>query len=604
MSREPEIVTRFRTLMETTSEEDLTAIAYNSPAVHFALFMEIRDKNNRFIRPEPNVLQLRVSEAIETLRERCPGLRIRLIGVKPRRAGLSTFSLECGYHEAMRRPINGMTIADRKENSAMLTEKLADFTSHDSFPWENPLIQNTDASKAWANGSTWIIDTAENPDAGVGGTRQFDHYSECAKYPQTEKKNDIKTMTAALPALNGDDTIGIAESTPEGAAGWFFNTWQGAMWLDDFLKRWDEGFRPEEIWIRIFAAWWEFADNSRKTPVSKVEREFIEATLTDEEREDRKKFGLTYEQLAWRRDTIESQCNKDPRIFLYYYPKDPVSCWIASGSPRFDMETLINMELVANGIAPETGYLVRQHDGQITFHTKHDGQGDIEIYEKPIVGCSYTVIADPAESMSQTVGADPDANSVGVWRKGYQDAVNNRWRPMKLVARLKAPFHGEEDEVAAHIERLSRFYGRCIVGLEVNKGFHVMRCLQAAGIPLYKRTPINNRTGKVEEQVGFKMTSKDEREALISSLASAIMSREIDIHCNHMIDQLKAFVRKPSGKSEAALGKHDDDVIQAALAWEVTPSSATLYKETKVRNVEPRDRGRNGWRQTNAAKWG
>lgn len=599
MSREPEIVTRFRTLLETTSEEDLTAIAYNSPAVHFALFMEIRDKNNRFIRPEPNVLQLRVSEAIETLREQCPGLRIRLIGVKPRRAGLSTFSLECGYHEAQRRPINGMTIADQKENSAMLTEKLADFTTHDSFPWNNPLVQNTDASKAWMNGSTWTIDTAENPDAGVGGTRQFDHYSECAKYPQTEKKNDVKTMTAALPALNGDETIGIAESTPEGAQGWFYGTWEGAYWLDDFLKRWEEGFRPEEAWIRIFAGWWEFSDNARQTPVTDTERRYIDETLTEEEREDREKFGLTYEQIAWRRDTIESQCDKNPKIFLYYYPKDPVSCWIASGSPRFDMESLIRMEHQANSVAPETGYLVRQFDGNVTFHTKHDGDGDIEIYEKPIVGCSYAVIADPAESMSQTVGADPDANSVGVWRRGYQCATTDRWRPMKLVARLKAPFHGEEDETAAHIERLSRYYGTCICGLEVNKGFHVMRCLQIAGIPLYRRTPLNNRTGKVEAQVGFKMTSKDEREALVSSLASAIVTGDIDVSCPFMIGQMKKFVRKPNGKSEAAVGFHDDDVIQAAIAWEVTPTSATLYKDRKVKNTEPRDRGRNGWRQVN-----
>ena len=105
MTTEPEIVTRFRKMLDEASEDDLAALAYKSPAVHFALFMEIKDKNRRYIRPEPNVLQLRISEAIETLRERCPGLRIRLIGVKPRRAGLSTFSLHCGYHEAQRRPI-------------------------------------------------------------------------------------------------------------------------------------------------------------------------------------------------------------------------------------------------------------------------------------------------------------------------------------------------------------------------------------------------------------------------------------------------------------------------------------------------------------------
>lgn len=600
MSREPEIVTRFRRLMETTDDDDLTAIAYNSPAVHFALFMEIRDKNGRYIRPTPNVLQLRVSEVIETLRERCPGVRIRIVGVKPRRAGLSTFSLHCGYHEAQRRPIEGITIADRRENSAMLTERLADYSGHDSFPWENPLTQDVTHSKAWANGSKWVIDTAENPDAGVGGTRQFGHFSECSKFSQTEKKNDVKTMTAALPALNGDDTTCIAESTPEGAQGWFYDTFDGAMWLDDFLKRWEEGFRPEQVWIRVFAAWWEFAENSRQQPVSEIERQFIDDTMSDEERDDRKKFDLTYEQLAWRRDTIESECGGNPKVFLYYYPKDPVSCWIASGSPRFDMETLVLMEQTANGITPETGYLARQHDGQITFHAQRDGTGDIEVFDRPVPGCKYGVVIDPAESISQTIGANPDANSVCVWRQGYHDQATDRWRPLKMVARLKAPFYGEEDEVAAHAEKLSRFYGLCIVAQEVNKGYHCMRCLQNAGIPLYRRTPMSHRTGNIEKQIGFKMSDKGNREAMISSLASAIVTGDIETHCNHMLSEWKAFVRKPNGKSEAAAGHHDDDVINAAIAWEVVPTCATLYKVTRVRNVEPRDEGRGGWRTVNA----
>jgi len=236
MSAIPEIVQRFRSLLDESTEEELQVHAYNSPAMHMALYMEIKDKNNKWIRPEPNVLQLRVSEVIETIRERCPGTRIRIIGVKPRRAGLSTFSLFCGYHESQKRPIEGITIADCSDNSEMLTEKLSEFSSHDSFDWENRLIKDVAGEKAWSNGSTWTIDTAENPDAGVGGTRQFGHFSEVAKFPQTRIKNDVKTMTAALPSMDGDDTIGIAESTPERASGWFHNTFvDKAMWLDDLL---------------------------------------------------------------------------------------------------------------------------------------------------------------------------------------------------------------------------------------------------------------------------------------------------------------------------------------------------------------------------------
>lgn len=583
-------------MLDEASEEDLTALAYNSPAVHFALFMEIKDKNNRYIRPEPNVLQLRVSEVIETLRERCPGIRIRIVGVKPRRAGLSTFSLHCGYHEAQRRPIAGITIADCKKNSAMLTERLADYSGHDSFPWDNPLVKDTDATKEWANGSTWEIDTAENPDAGVGGTRQYGHFSECSKYPQTEKKNDRKTMTAALPSLNGDDTIAIAESTPEGATGWFFDTFDGALWLDDFLRRYDEGFRPEQVWIKVFAAWHEFADYRRKDPVSDIERAYIDETLTKDEREGIEKFGWSHEQLAWRRDTIASECDNNPKIFAYYYPSDPVSCWLASGSPRFDMEKLILMERTAKNSHVTRGFLVKQDNGHVTWHPTGDDSGDIEIFETPRKGMKYGISVDPAESLSQTIGADPDANSVTVWRAAYHDQELDRWFPMKLVARVKGPYRAEEDEVAGHVFRLSTFYGKCIVAQETNKGFHLLRCLQVLGVPLYKRRPMSHRTGKVEEQYGFK-TDDQNREALISSLASAILTDQLDITCLHMIGEMKTFVRKKNGRSEASAGYHDDDVLGAAIAWEVVPSAATEYRVPTGRNVDPPDRGPGGWRQ-------
>jgi hypothetical protein len=35
----------------------------------------------------------------------------------------------------------------------------------------------------------------------VGGTRQFGHFSECYQFPQTTVKNDVRTMTAAMPSF-------------------------------------------------------------------------------------------------------------------------------------------------------------------------------------------------------------------------------------------------------------------------------------------------------------------------------------------------------------------------------------------------------------------
>lgn len=609
MIAEPEIVTRFRAVLLESTEEELQILAYNSPAVHFALYMEIEDKNKRWIRPTPNVLQLRISEVIETLRDFCPGIRIRIVGVKPRRAGLSTFTLHCGYHEAQRRPIEGITIADCKKNSEMLTEKLGAFSGHDSFPWENPVVRNVSGFFEWANGSKWTVDTAENPDAGVGGTRQFGHFSECSKYPQTKIKNDVKTMTAAMPSLSGDDTIAIAESTPEGAQGWFYGTYDEALTLEQFLRRYAEGYRPEQVWIRVFAAWWEFEDYRRQQPVSAIEADEIERTLSNIEDEERKKYNLTYEQLAWRRDTIAAECDGDPRIFAYYYPSDDVSCWLASGSPRFDTAKLLEWKKKAKDTPYDTGYLTHQAGTKrVTWSGKHDGTGEIMIWEHPKEGMAYIVCCDPATGESQTTGEDPDRTSIKVWRQKYYDPTLERTFPAKLVARVRPPFVQYDDDIAVgHIERLSKYYGGCICGLEVNQGLGILRGLRDAGVPLFKRIVESHKTKSKEEQYGFKLTDQNQRKMLVDAFAAAVRNDEVEIPCEHTLAEMVKFVRKPNGKYEAASGAHDDDVMTDVMAWEVLPS-ATVYARQVVRDIDPPDmakgKRRDGWRVVNNTKRG
>ena len=81
---------RFAASLRDKTDDELELLAMKSPATHFACFCTIKDEDNRTIQPVPNVLQLRMSEAYETLK--ALGVRIRLIVVKPRRAGCSSFA--------------------------------------------------------------------------------------------------------------------------------------------------------------------------------------------------------------------------------------------------------------------------------------------------------------------------------------------------------------------------------------------------------------------------------------------------------------------------------------------------------------------------------
>jgi hypothetical protein len=273
------------------------------------------------------------------------------------------------------------------------------------------------------------------------------------------------------------------------------------------------------------------------------------------------------------------------------------------------MSILAEWKKQARGSKPETGYLVRQDSPgrRVAWSQTYDGTGEIEIWEHPMEGFAYVIACDPATGESQTVGADPDRTSIQVWRQKYYDPDLGRAVPAKLVARVKAPFTGDDDIAAGHIDRLSHFYGRCICALEVNQGLQVLRLLRDAGVPLYKRIVESHRTKSKEEQWGFKLNDDNQRRMLVAGLAAAIRNREIEVRCPNWIGEAMKFVTKQNGRSEAASGAHDDDVMCGAMVWEILPF-ATVYARRVVRNVDPPDmqkgNRREGWRVVNNVKRG
>lgn len=561
-------------------DAEVLQAAMKSPAIHFALFCRIKDDDNVVIDPRPNILQLRMNEAYETLKNL--GIRVRIIVTKPRRAGCSSFVEHIGYHNAMVSPIEGITISDCKEHSADALKKLQDYAIYDSYPWNVREVKDSAHSVAWSNGSRWTVDTAQNPDAGAGGTYQFAHCSETSKWPQTQTMNDVKTMTCLTPSVSGLNTVMFSESTPEGARGWQYKTWtEKAITLDEFLERWANGFRPEEVWIKVFAAWFEFASNRRQKPCTQQEIAHIQATLDRREIEEIEKYALDWEQVAWRRDTITNKCNGDPKIFAYYYPSDDKTCWLASGSPRFDMTILEGMLRRAKSITPETGFLLTQDNKRTTWQATHDGTGDLFIWEHPMEGLRYLVCLDPATDASQTIGADPDRHSLSVWRDGYHDTYTDRWKPARKVARLRPPFYGEGDEVAGAMVRLSRYYGTCMTVMEMNCGLGILERVQLEGIPCHKRRPLSHRTGVIVEQYGFRMTDKQERDWVIECFAAAIREHAIEVPCVHSVEEYKAFIINSHGKAEAASGFHDDDCFVAGTQI-LTPDGEVSIETLRV----------------------
>ncbi len=574
-------------------EEDL---AFHLPAfsamVHFerCAKIEVESREGKvLVRPRANVFQRRLFEAYETLLAAGVG-EIRLLGLKIRQCGGTTAACQVLYHHAQRFQSEALVLADVRANAAAILRKMKTFSLHDRFPWGNPL-RPTKERLEWANGSVAEITSAEASNPGISRTRSAVLFSEACKYPRGGEKDDKGIMASVLPSVN---RLGIAESTPEGASGWFYEQWHGtrdlpgALTLDDYLAALKRGERsPGNGWVKVFAAWFEFEENAR--PVSDGERERLLRTLTLRERRGQERHGWSLEQVAWRRDVLARECGGSEDLFDEYYPEDEVSCFLASGRPRFDMASVVAMERLTYSVTAEEGCLDAQGEG-IIFTPDRGGHAPVQVWERPLPGCRYLVWCDPATGAEQTEGRDPDAYSIGVLRDGYQ-AADGTVRKPKVVARIRPPCLEESDRIAHHITALSRWYGDCMIVLEVNMGLHILEKIKEAGLPLYKREVVDPYDRKTRRYMyGWKLKDREQRRALIDGLALAIRDEAVDIPCPHILKEARNFIVNKGGREEARSGCHDDDITGLAMGLYCL-GSATLYRGPMRRRQKPADWG-------------
>lgn len=560
-------------------------LAAISPTVHFDTCVKITNAHtNALESPKSNVLQRRLAEAFEVLW--ALGLeQILIIVTKIRQCGGTTMALEIIYHVCMQRPTKALIMADVKENAAVIVQRLETFSNHDRFPWGIKLMPRVEEME-WSNGSSAKITSAEVRNPGISQTRQAVLFSESAKYPRDGVKNDKKIFASVLPSLNGAG-LAIAETTPEGASGQHFKIWEGALWLDDFIKAFKAGeAKPGNGWVKVFAGWFEFEEN--QTPVTPAMRAKIDATLSSREANGQKKYGWTHEQIQWRRDKISAECGESEDTFDEYYPEDDVSCFLASGRPRFNQAVLARWAKDAGNHPPEVGNLV-ENDGDYDFQLEPEGFGNFQIWERPKVGCSYIVWCDPSTGEDQTESNDPDRHSIGCLRAEYQDAGASFAHKPAVVARVRPPFTGATQTTADFIIALASYYGECMVVLEINMGLHVLERLKDAGVLLYKRQvvdPFDRDNPKF--MFGFKLKDADQRRDIIDGLALGIQRDELEVFCPHIISEGRTFIVDKNGKPTARAGCHDDDVMGLGMAWKCR-GSATLYKPQVRRRRRPTD---------------
>jgi hypothetical protein len=172
--------------------------------------------------------------------------------------------------------------------------------------------------------SEYRVEVAD-ANAGRGMTIHYLHCSEVSRWPRAAGET-LASLRAAV-AAGGEIVL---ESTPNGAAGAFYDEWQTA---------------GETGYTRHFFPWW--YENSYRAPVG------IRKTLalTAEEISLMKQHGVDEGQIAWRRKqwaTLRDLAGQE-------FAEDARSCFLASGECVFELGAI-------EKAAANVGQVVESHD--------------------------------------------------------------------------------------------------------------------------------------------------------------------------------------------------------------------------------------------------
>ncbi|MAT87211.1 MAG: hypothetical protein CL532_01490 [Aestuariivita sp.] len=553
----------------TNQEQQLQDLIRIDPEVWFSTFGVIKDKRGKDIKPMPNTLQKRMFAHYRKCQ--VEGLPCKMIILKPRQKGASTCAQALTYHHMRKHEnLSGSLMGDIAGTSDKVFEIYRRYAENDIFPWDET-GQNLEDGGSLADQirlrtkSVYGKETAGSKNAGRSGTIQVGNMTEVAFWPMAGERDPALGYLQSL--YDGDNvSLVVADSTPNGPAGWFYRTWV-----------------QDNEWAKIFAAWFEFDDSQIAFRSDEELKEFKDS-LTDDEKSEMERFDVTWENMNWRRRVLQDKCNGDVSKFRQEYPSDPEECFLMSSRPRFHMDCLNQMSKDAENQYCQVGIMSVQEGDKGSFCK--DPQGNWRVYNEPEHDSKYLISVDTCtgeDQQQQGLAADPDFHSVQVWRDAYED-----WHGVWHVPRLVAVHHSRLDigVLAQEVEGAARWYGGAFVVPEVNNsGLALLKYLLEMGLSVYRRRKVNDSNGMVEKSFGWS-TDKITRKTVIDHMAAELMEGNFDIPDKDILQEMKVFVVNDKGKPEAAPGHHDDHVLAAAIALYNLDLASTyrLPKKTKMTN--------------------
>lgn len=311
----------------------------------------------------------------------------RAVILKARQMGISTYVLGSFFHDVITTPNLTVAIISHEDFATQrLFDKVKIFLDHLPKAIRPQVSHNSTHELVFTKlHSTMYVGTGGARSFGRGDTIHRCLVSELAFYgPNAEK-----LMNGLQEAVPNSGTLWV-ESTPQGEGNYFHKLWRQAAAKES-------NFKPVFLPWHLLPEYQLPVDSEFANPLDKGH-----LTFTDEERQLVDKYGITEDQVRWRRMKMAQK----RQLFFQEYPEDDMSCFLSSGMSVFDLNKL----------------------GKLTLRCREPNEvednGALRIWQLPREGEHYIIGADVAEGMTKGWSAAVVVNAASL---EHVATLRGRW---------------------------------------------------------------------------------------------------------------------------------------------------------------------------------
>jgi hypothetical protein len=523
------------------------------------------------------------------------GLPMRAIILKARKLGFSTFAqglllkraTQIRYHNSIVIAHNGDTagaivqvaermyahLPDIEDPYLTLKPPIANRRRHKEIVFgEADHFSGTDAAKTFGTGrSSLLVSTASQFEGGRGFDFHSVHGSEVAFWPDLKRK-----LVALENAVESTDpnTLILLESTANGH--------------NEFKELCDRAQAGEGPYPLFFAGW--HADPRYARPLTARQRErFIvgdeSSPYSEDEPELQAAYGLSLEQLYWRRWAIENLCQSDVNLFHQEYPSFPEEAFLATGQTVFG-GVLIQKALRDANKAPEPASVELRETAKATRKTRR-GTIEVATQVKPVLDGPWEIWTPPAQDGQYVIGVDPATGEESDDAASFAVVVIDH-QTREQVAQFEAIL--EPDLIAEQVMRACLHYSRYRppwLAIERTGGYGLAMIdsifHEYGWRQMYTRRRTDAPTGNFSDRLGWD-TNRQTKGLLHEEAMALLREGTHGIKSPRLARQMETYVRRGSGRTGPQPGARSD----LLLAWMIAQAVASEKQPRVKRDHHPR----------------